>query len=129
MSGSDTIAAFRWKGKKSFWQAWNAYEEVTDAFVRLAEHPFEHLDLHSESFQRIERLFVVVYDNTSNAMNVNSTRMNLFSQKSQAVDKIPPIQNSLLQHTRRAVYQAGIWTTCMLSQQTNPCANSPTMRG
>ncbi|CAM1154646.1 Uncharacterised protein g11332 [Pycnogonum litorale] len=54
-------------------------------------------------------------------MNVNSARMELFSQKSQAVDKIPPTQNALLQHTRRAVYQAGIWTTCMLSQQTNPC--------
>ena len=82
LPGCDTIAAFRGKGKKSFWQAWNAYEEVTDAYVHLAAHPFEHLDLHSESFQRIERLFVVVYDKSSNAMNVNSTRMELFSQKS-----------------------------------------------
>ena len=121
LSGCDTTSAFRGKGKKKFWQAWNAYEEVTDAFVHLAAHPFEHLDLDSDSFQRIERLVVIVYDKTSNAMNVNSARMELFSQKSQAVDKIPPTQNALLQHTRRAVYQAGIWTTCMLSQQTNPC--------
>ncbi|CAB3995762.1 Hypothetical predicted protein, partial [Paramuricea clavata] len=123
--GCDTTSAFGGKGKKSFWQSWNAYEEVTDAFVHLAiSHPFEHLDLHSESFQRIERLVVVVYDKTSNAKNVCSARMELFSQKSQAVDKIPPTQNALLQHIWRAVYQAGISRTCMLSQQTNPCSTA-----
>ena len=52
-------------------------------------------------------------------MNVNSARMELFGQKRQAVDKIPPSQNALLQHTRRAVYQAGIWTKCIISEQTN----------
>ena len=35
-------------------------KEVTDASVHLAAHPFEHLDSHSESFQRIKRLVVVV---------------------------------------------------------------------
>ncbi|CAB4035903.1 Hypothetical predicted protein, partial [Paramuricea clavata] len=43
----DTTSACRGKGKKSFWQAWNAYER---------------LDIHSESLQRIERLVVVDYD-------------------------------------------------------------------
>ena len=51
LSRCATTSVFRGKGKKSFWQAWNAYEEVTDAFVHLAAHPFEHLELHSESFQ------------------------------------------------------------------------------
>ena len=44
ISGCDTTSAFWGKGKKSFWQAWMAFEEVTDTFVYLASHPFEPLD-------------------------------------------------------------------------------------
>ena len=43
LTGCDTVSAFKGKGKKSAWQAWQAYEEVTDTFVYLANHPFEHL--------------------------------------------------------------------------------------
>ncbi|CAM1319235.1 Uncharacterised protein r2_g2741 [Pycnogonum litorale] len=89
----------------------------------MATHPFEHVDLDSETFQKIERLVIIVYDKTSNSTNVNSARKELFSQKSQAVDKIPPTQNALLQHTNRTVYQSGIWATSMLAQQKLP---SPT---
>jgi len=119
-SGCDTTSAFRGKGKKSFWQAWHAYDAITNVFVHLATHPFEHVDLESETFKKIEQLVIIVYDKTSNLTNVNSARMELFSQKSQAVDKIPPTQNALLQHTKRAVYQAGIWVTSMLAQQKLP---------
>ena len=30
LTGCDTTSAFRGKGKKSAWQAWQAFEEVTD---------------------------------------------------------------------------------------------------
>ncbi|KAG0719273.1 hypothetical protein GWK47_000756 [Chionoecetes opilio] len=33
-----------------------------------------------------------------------------------------PTQQALLQHTKRAVYQAGIWTTCHQAQQQTPTA-------
>ena len=36
--------------------------------------------------------------------------------------KIPPTQDALLQHTHRALYQAGSWTTCT---QTQPEIPSP----
>ncbi len=36
------------------------------------------------------------------------------------VDRIPPTQDALLQHTQRALYQFGIWTTCMQTQQIIP---------
>jgi len=35
-SGCDTTSAFRGKRKKSVWQAWQAYKDVTDTFVYLA---------------------------------------------------------------------------------------------
>lgn len=58
----DTTSAFRGKGKKSAWQAWQAYEEVTETFTF---HPFQHLHSDSGHFQSIERLTVILYDKTS----------------------------------------------------------------
>ena len=33
LSGCDTTSSFRGKGKKSFWQAWQAFEEVTETLA------------------------------------------------------------------------------------------------
>ena len=119
-SGCDTTSAFNGKGKKSAWQAWQAYEDVTETFAYLVGHPFERLNLDSDSFQKIERFTAILYDKTSPLSYVNETRKELFCVKNWAIEKLPPTQDSLLQHTRRAVYQAGIWTTCTQTQQVVP---------
>ncbi|KAG5889068.1 hypothetical protein JTB14_020419 [Gonioctena quinquepunctata] len=36
------------------------------------------------------------------------------------MDKLPPTEDALLQHIRRAVYQAGIWMTSTQTQQVIP---------
>ncbi|KAL9964760.1 hypothetical protein ACROYT_G028441 [Oculina patagonica] len=36
------------------------------------------------------------------------------------MEKMPPTENALLQHTKRALYQASIWTTCTDTQQDIP---------
>ncbi|KAG5895563.1 hypothetical protein JTB14_002926 [Gonioctena quinquepunctata] len=36
------------------------------------------------------------------------------------MDKLPPTADALLQHIRRAVYRAGIWTTSTQTQQVIP---------
>ena len=36
------------------------------------------------------------------------------------MERIPPTQNALLQHTKQAVYQAGIWTSSTQMQQIIP---------
>ena len=104
ISGCDTTSAFWGKGKKSFWQAWMAFEEVTDTFVYLASHPFEPLDSNCENFCKIERLIVLVYDKTSTSLSINQTRRELFCLKNVTMERMPPTQNALLQHTKRAVY-------------------------
>ena len=112
LTGCDTTSAFRGKGKKSSWKAWKSFEEVTETFVFLAGHPFEHLDYDSMHFHRIERFTVILYDKTSPLSLVNEAREDLFCQKNRAMDRIPPTRNALLQHIQRAIFQAGIWTTC-----------------
>ena len=120
ISGCDTTSAFWGKGKKSFWQAWMAFEEVTDTFVYLASHPFEPLDSNCENFCKIERLIVLVYDKTSTSLSINQTRRELFCLKNVTMERMPPTQNALLQHTKRAVYQASIWVTITEVQQMIP---------
>ena len=38
-TGCDTVSAFRGKGRKSAWQAWNVFEEATEVFRRLSSMP------------------------------------------------------------------------------------------
>ena len=121
-SGCDTTSAFRGKSKKSVWRAWQAYKDVTDTFVHLANHPFQRLDVDADPFKKIERLTVILYDKTSHLSTVNDTRRELFCQKNRAMDKLPPTKDALLQHIRRSVYQAGIWTTSTQTQQVVPSA-------
>ena len=120
ISGCDTTSAFWGKGKKSFWQAWIAFEEVTDTFVYLASHPFKPIDSNCENFCKIERLIVLVYDKTSTSLSINQTRRELFCLKNVTMERMPPTQNALLQNTKRAVYQASIWVTSTEAQQMIP---------
>jgi len=52
LTGCDTTSAFRGKGKKLAWQAWQAYEDATETFQYLASHPFEYLNIDSIHFQK-----------------------------------------------------------------------------
>ena len=55
--------------------------------------------------------FVCRLYNTSTTSEVNVLRMNMFCQRSQDVQRIPPTQEALILHLQRAVYQASIWYT------------------
>ncbi|KAG5877474.1 hypothetical protein JTB14_029408 [Gonioctena quinquepunctata] len=70
-------------------------------------HPFQLLEADSEHF-KLERLIAVLYDKTTPFSSINQIRKELFCQKNRAMDKLPPTEDALPQHIRRAVYQAGI---------------------
>ena len=53
LTGSHTTSAFKEKGKKSAWQAWQAFAEVTDTFVYLSLYPFESLSVDSIHFKEL----------------------------------------------------------------------------
>ncbi|KAG5874716.1 hypothetical protein JTB14_034595 [Gonioctena quinquepunctata] len=94
--------------------------EKTDAhttFLKNVEH-----------FRSIDALPVELsFGINENASNFAShsgkkeIRKELFCQKNRAMDKLPLTEDAaLLQHIRRAVYQAGIWTTSTQTQQVIP---------
>ena len=48
-----------------------------------------------------------MYNKTTEISNVNDCRRILFMKKSKTVENILPTRNALIEHIKRAVYQAG----------------------
>ena len=115
-TGCDTTSSFFGRGKKSACEAWNCYPQVTRAFTYMALHPYTELDTYNENFKLLERFTVILYDKNCYFDSVNEARKELFCHKSKSMEKLPPTQDALLQHSKRASYQAGVWCTSEHSQ-------------
>ncbi|KAG0730168.1 hypothetical protein GWK47_028830 [Chionoecetes opilio] len=79
----DTTSAFFGTGKKSVWEAWNAYVEVTEAFNNLMNHPYMTVTVNCKEFQLLERFTVIIYNKKSNLDSVNEARRELFLPEKQ----------------------------------------------
>ena len=113
LTGCDTVSAFSGRGKKTAWETWKAFPEVTDAFGELQEMPAE---VSEKSMSLLERFVVLMYDRTSDIMEVNEAREQLFAHKARALENIPPTKAALKQHIKRACYQANIWYQALVSE-------------
>jgi len=103
-TGCDTVSAFATRGKKSAWDTWLAYEEVTTTFLDLSTAPN---DISEGDIVVLERFSILLYDRTSSLINIDEARKQLFSKKGRAMDAIPPTRAALVQHIKRAIYQGG----------------------
>ena len=65
------MSAFSGRGKKTAWATRKAFPEVTDAFIELECMPSE---VSEESMSLLERFVVLMYDCTSDIMEVNVAR-------------------------------------------------------
>jgi hypothetical protein len=52
---------------------------------------------------------VLMYNRTSENMEVNEARKKLFTQKSRTSENIPPTKAALEQHIKGTCYQANCW--------------------
>ena len=104
-TGCDQKSSFTHYGKKTAWEAWGAFNEVTAAFQALNNAPT--VDVVDEMIPILERCVTVVYDRTSTCMEVNDVRRNLFTRKGRDIEAIPPTSDALHQHAKRSTYQAG----------------------
>ncbi|KAJ8375321.1 hypothetical protein SKAU_G00059010 [Synaphobranchus kaupii] len=78
---------------------------VTEAFNELLQM---QADVSELSKSLLERFVVLMYDRTSETTEVNEARKQLFTQKSRALDNMPPTKAALEQHIKRATYQANV---------------------
>ena len=59
---------------------------------------------------------VFKYDRTSELQDVQAARRNLFAKTFRDIENIPPTAAALLEHTKRAAFQAGhIWDQCLIA--------------
>lgn len=100
-TGCDTVSCFAGRGKRTAWDTWSVYTEVTREFDALMRQP-QLADVDA-SMGTLERFVTLLYDKTSTNSTVNEARVDLFSRKGRDVSNIPPSQGALLQHLRRAV--------------------------
>ncbi|KAK3728106.1 hypothetical protein QZH41_014263 [Actinostola sp. cb2023] len=118
-TGCDTVSSFAGKGKKTAFTTWKSCPAVTESFLELTERPTQISD---ECLARLERFVVVMYDRTSTKTSVNEARKQLFTQQGRAFNAIPPSRAALLQHAKRATYQAGYcWSQALTPSPDLPC--------
>lgn len=99
LTGCDTVSFFARRGKKTAWDVWKVFPELTPVLRVLNGAPNEV----TEECMSVERFVVLLYDRTSSLMNVNEARKELFPKRSN-LDSIPPTRAALEQHVKRAVF-------------------------
>ena len=109
ITGCDLVSAMFGIGKKTAWNAWTAYPEVTNTLIAITQDP-SSLTLDYVHMRRFERWAVLMYSKNCNAQLVNDARKFMFSHSLKSLDSIPPTKNALFQHIKRALLAAAfIW--------------------
>ena len=96
-----TTQFLHFAGKRTAWETWNIYLDVTHAFEELLQMPDQVSD---NSMALIERFVVLMYSKTSEIDEVNEARKQFFTLKSRSLENIPPTQTALVQHIKRTTY-------------------------
>lgn len=117
LTGCDTVSFFARRGKKTAWDAWKVFPELTPVLRVLIGAPNE---VTEECMRVLERFVVLLYDRTSSLMSVNEARKELFPKRSK-LDSIPPTRAALEEHVKRAVFQGGhVWGQALLPHPVLP---------
>ena len=88
-TGCDTTSAFHEKCKKTAWNVWQSFPEVTDAFLHLSTFPKE---VNDTLMELIEKFF---YDNNRlDISSVNASRLELFHYKGKDFKHMPPFRDA-----------------------------------
>ena len=103
-TGCDQVSFFVGRGKKAAWNTWNHFSELATSFSSMSLLPkLEDITNYSAP---IERFVLLLNDRTSTISTVNECRKDLFARKDRPLGGIPPMLDALMQHLKRALYQA-----------------------
>ena len=126
LTGCDTTSAFRNIGKKKgFETIMKVFPEAQTTFASFWFNPFKEIHADSPEFMAIQHFVILLYARTSSHKLVNDARLELyFNKKNPNLEHIPPTADALLEHSKRAGYQTGVWGTSLVSQQNLPSPQS-----
>ena len=102
ITGCDTTSQFAGIGKQS---AWKIFEGTPELIEHLGEHcpPDESVLADAEAF------VCQLYNHGTNGKDINKERASAFRKVKKNLDSLPPTQDALHLHIRRANYQCMIW--------------------
>ena len=66
-TGCDSVSSFSTKGKKTAWDTWRSYNEVTTTFLALSAGPDE---VPNEDVAVLEQFTILLYDHTSDLITL-----------------------------------------------------------
>lgn len=103
-SGCDTTSAFSGKGKKQGWQLLKKNSDLAECVGKLGDD----FSFNQALLPSFEQLVCKLY-RVPNLTSVNEARYSLFAASHATGHALPPTQNALIYHLKRASYQAAIW--------------------
>ena len=118
-TGCDTTSSFGGRGKKTAWNTWKVFPDITAAFEDLL---LMQSTIRASTISALEQFVILMYDRTSGISGINEARKQLFTQKSRALENLPPTLAALEQHIKRVCYQSNCWNQALIP---NPDLPSP----
>jgi hypothetical protein len=108
-TGCDTTAAFFGRGKKSTWEPWKRFPDVTDVFALMTLHPYTEVEIGDAAplFQLLECFTVIMIRPVIWNMCMKPGRTGLSFQRKKTMERLPPTPDALLQHTGRVAMISG----------------------
>ena len=100
------MSPFLGKGRKTLWNTWGRFLEVTETFIR-----FSCVSKPSEYNIKIMVKFVVfMYDASCPNTRINDCKRYFFCKLNRTIDQCPPTQDAIEQHIFRSMLQGYIWS-------------------
>lgn len=115
ITGCDTTSQFCGISKA---RAWKVFVDNANMLSNFGKH----MQASDDVLQSAESFVCKLYDKKSQSTSINEIRSSLFRKSCKEFEKLPPTQDALLMHLRRAQYQAYVWLNSRV-----PCPKLPTI--
>ena len=113
ITGCDTTSQFYGVGKAS---AWKVFEDAPD----LLEHLGEESQISADVLAKAEAFVCKLYNPGTQEVEINKERAAAFRKSKKDLDALPPTQDALILHIKRANYQTMVWNKAL-----EPCPSLP----
>ena len=102
LTACDQTSSFATRSKKSAWSTWKMYPELTGCLEKISYCPSQ--EQLEQAMPVIECFVILLYDRISECSAVNEARKDLFARKGRSIKSVPPTQDALLNHLKRAAF-------------------------
>ena len=106
ITGCDTTSQFYGVRKAS---AWKVFEDAPD----LLEHLGEESQISADVLAKAEAFVCKLYDPGTQEVEINKEREAAFRKSKKDLDTLPPTQDALILHRKRANYQTMLWNKAL----------------